>query len=66
MCTDILLIGINTSGEGITIDFSPDKRIVLIPLSGLEREHFVKIGPSFTNMFERLEHGKSGLSKFYF
>lgn len=57
-CSDLFLIGSNASGEGIAIDFGHDQRIVLVPLIDLEKEYFIEIGSSFTNMFERLEQGK--------
>ena len=58
--TDTLAIGTNMGGEFIAIEYlSPNKHhIVLSDFIGLDKENYIEIGASFTDMFSRLESGK--------
>ncbi len=56
---NILGIGGNGGGEFIAIEWldSENLRVVLCPFIDLNKESFIEIGTSFTNMLERLDNG---------
>jgi len=52
-------IGSNGSGEfiGITLDKNENVKIILSPFIGLNSEHHIEIGTSFTDFLVRLDKG---------
>jgi len=58
--TNVLAIGGNGAGECIAIDHLDENndRIVLSPFIGFDRENYISIGSSFTDMLVRLDNGK--------
>jgi hypothetical protein len=58
--TNTLAIGSNMSGECIAVEnWSPNKyRIVLVPFVGPDKEDYIEIGSSFTDMLIQLDNGK--------
>jgi SMI1 / KNR4 family (SUKH-1) len=51
-------IGSNGAGEFIAIEWiaEDNSRVILCPFTDLDKESFIEIGTSFTNMFERFDN----------
>jgi len=58
--TNTLAIGTNGGGECIAIEYlgEDNYRVVLFPFIDLNRENYIEIGHSFTDLLNRLDQGK--------